>query len=93
MNPPRDPLLAACLRDGQVVLSYQLGMADGITLFCRRGGEREFLVLTDDEPAPVVDARPKLDSTRPEVRHYRAVLRYSADEIRRLSNEIILTLP
>lgn len=93
MNSVRDPILEAILRDGNVWLSYQLGIADGITLFSRRGLEAEFTALADDEPAPVIDARAKLDPHLPETRHYRAILRYSADEIRRFSNEIVMTVP
>jgi hypothetical protein len=40
-----------------------------------------------------LDTRPKLDPQHPEKRHYRAILRYSANETRLLSNEVVLTLP
>lgn len=93
MNPLKVQILAAILRDGKVWLTYQMGLADGITVLSRRGAEPEFTALAEDEPGPVVDARPKLDPALPEIRRYRAILRYSADEIRRFSNEIVLTLP
>jgi hypothetical protein len=93
MNATCTPILIAILQDGKVWLSYRLGLADGITLLSRRGIEAEYSAIADDEPAPVVDARPKLDAHRPEIRYYRAVLRYSANEIRMFSNEIVLTLP
>ena len=93
MNSAHTPILRAILHDGKVWLSYRLGLADGITLLSRRDFEAEYSAIADDEPAPVVDARPKRDAHHPETRYYRAVLRYSADEIRKFSNEIVLTLP
>ena len=93
MNPYGAHILNAMLREGEVVLDYRIGVADGITLLSRRGVEEEFSALAEDEVSPVVDARPKLDPHQPETRYYRAILRYSSDEIRQLSNEIVLTLP
>ena len=85
--------LDAFFRDGKVWLSYQLGAADGITLLSRREGETEYVALAEDEASPVIDSRPKLDSRRPETRSYRAIFRYSANEIRRFSNEVKLIVP
>jgi hypothetical protein len=93
MNPVSTHILQAILHEGKVWLSYRIGIADGITLLSRRGLEAEFSALAEDEAPPVIDARPKLDPHRPETRHYRAILRYSSNEIRQLSNDIVLTLP
>ena len=93
MNPFSTQTLTAILHEGKVWLSYRLGLADGITLLSRRGSEVEFSAIAEDEPAPVVDDRPKLDPHHPETRRYRAILRYSSHECRQLSNEIVLTLP
>ncbi len=93
MNPLSSHILKAILHDDKVLLSYQLGAADGITLLSRRGPEVEFSALAEDEPPPVIDARPKLDPGQPETRRYRAILRYSSNENRQLSNEIVVTLP
>lgn len=35
-------ILTAVVDDGRVVVSYKLGMADGITLYSRRDGEPDF---------------------------------------------------
>jgi hypothetical protein len=86
-------ILDGFLQDGKVVLQFRLGMAEGITIYSRRGPETEFSQLTEDEPAPVVDARPKLDPDAPETRRYRAVLLYSGEESRKLSNEIEIVVP
>ena len=86
-------ILSAVVDDGRVVVSYKLGMADGITLYSRREGETEFSPLAEDEPAPFIDDRPKLDPHQPEVRRYRAVLLYSGEENRLMSNEVVLTVP
>ena len=93
MHPHRTGILSATIRDGTVLLSFQVGAADGITLLSRRGSETEFSPIAEDEPSPVVDARPKLDPDQPETRYYRSVLRYSSSENRQLSNEVRLTLP
>lgn len=93
MNPVNAHILNAILCEGQVLVHYRMGMADGITLLSRRGPEVEFSDLAEDEMSPVVDARPKLDPHQPETRHYRAILRYSSNENRQLSNEIMVTLP
>ena len=86
-------ILTAVVDDGRVVVSYKLGMADGITLYSRRDGEPDFSPLAEDEPGPFIDDRPKLDPNQPEVRRYRAVLLYSGEENRLLSNEVVLTVP
>jgi len=81
------------IEDGKVVLNYRLGMAEGITIFSRRGSEPDFSPLAEDEPGPIIDARPKLNPHAPEKRQYRAVLLYSGEESRKLSNEIEVTVP
>jgi hypothetical protein len=86
-------ILSGILTDGTVLLNYRLGLADGITVLSRRGTEPDFAPLAEDEPAPVIDARPKLEAAGPEVRRYLAILRYSANEVRQLSNEIVLVVP
>lgn len=90
---PFDQIIEARLRDGVVCVSFRLGLADGFTLLSRRGGEEDFSALAEDDPIPLIDARPKLDPLRPETRYYRAILRYSSNETRKSSNEIVLTLP
>lgn len=92
MGPESARILKAVLCDGSVWLNYRLGIAEGITLLCRRFMEAEFSAIAEDEPAPVIDARPKLNPDRPETRCYRAILRY-ANGACMLSNEIVLTLP
>lgn len=86
-------ILSATLLDDSVLLSFQIGLADGITVFSRRGSEPDFSPIAEDDPSPIVDARSKLDPNQPETRVYRAVLRYSSSENRQLSKEISLTLP
>ena len=90
---PFDQILEASFRDGVVCVSFRLGLADGFTLLSRRGEEEDFSALAEDDPIPLIDARPKLDPLRPETRYYRAILHYSSYEVLRFSNEIILTLP
>ena len=93
MHPFSSRILSAVVEDGRVVVSYQLGLADGITLYSRRDGEADFFPLAEDEPGPVIDDRPKMIADQPETRRYRAVLLYSGEENRFLSNEVVLTLP
>lgn len=93
MHPRSARILTATVLDDRVHLSFQIGLADGITLFSRRGSEPDFSPIAEDDPSPVVDARPKLDPGQPETRVYRAVLRYSSSENRQFSNEVRLTLP
>jgi hypothetical protein len=93
MNPFGLSILSAVVDDGRVVVHYKLGLADGITLYGRREGEAEYMPLAEDEPGPFIDDRPKLDPDRPEVRRYRAVLLYSGEENRLMSNEVVLTVP
>jgi hypothetical protein len=92
MNPPDCHTLEAHLCDAGVQLYFRLGVADSIRLLCRRGAERDYATLAEDEPAPVTDARPKLDPARPEVRYYRAILSY-AHVMCQFSNEIMLVIP
>ena len=93
MHPLSTRILSAALDNGRVVLSYRLGMADGITLYSRRAGEPDFSPLAEDDPGPVIDDRPKLNPHQPETRRYRAVLLYSGEENRQMSNEVVLTVP
>ncbi len=92
MNPPGAHTLEANLCGGVVLLHYRLGVADSIRLLCRRGPEREYAMLAEDEPAPVTDCRPKLDPDRPETRYYRAILSY-ANSMCQFTNEIMVPLP
>ena len=93
MHPLSTRILSAALDNGRVVVSYTLGMADGITLYSRRAGEPDFSPLSEDDPGPVIDDRPKLNPHQPETRRYRAVLLYSGEENRQMSNEVVLTVP
>ena len=93
MDPLTLSVLSAAVENGRVVIRYQLGLAEGITLYSRRAGETEFTELAEDEPGPFIDDRPKLDPQAPEIRRYRAVLLYSGEENRLLSNEVVLTVP
>ena len=95
MNTLGHSVLRGAVEDGKVVLHYQLGMAEGITIYSRRGSEADFSPLAEDEDevGPIVDARPNLNPQAPETRRYRAVLLYSGEESRKLSNEIELIVP
>jgi hypothetical protein len=93
MHPSATHVLTATLVDDQALLSFRLGLADGITLFSRRESEQDFSPIAEDDPSPVVDSRPKLNPSQPETRCYRAILRYSSSENRQLSDEVWLTLP
>jgi hypothetical protein len=93
MHPLSTRVLTGRVEDGKVVLTYRLGMADGIAIYCRRDCEPEFTLLTEDDPGPFVDDRPKDKSEEPEIRHYRAILLYSGEENRQLSDELVLVVP
>ena len=95
MNPASSHphILEAMLDDGKVRLNYHLGVADRIKVLSRRNGEAEFTAIAEDQPAPVIDARPKLDPHQPETRRYRAILSYGVNTMCQLSNEVVLTLP
>ena len=93
MHPFSMSILSAVVDNGRVVVSYKLGLADGITLYSRRDGEADFSPLAEDEPGPFIDDRPKLNPHAPETRRYRAVLLYSGEENRLMSNEVVLTVP
>lgn len=93
MHPFSMSILSAVVDNGRVVVSYKLGLADGITLYGRRAAEPDFSPLVEDEPGPFIDDRPKLNPHEPEIRRYRAVLLYSGEENRLMSNEVVLTLP
>ena len=92
MSHLESSLLSGQLEQGQVVLFCKRGMADSLTIYSRRDGEKDYLEL-DESNDKIVDARPKLDPSRPEIRRYYAMLLYSGDEIRKKSNEIVLTVP
>ena len=57
MHPHHTSILTATVCDGSVLLSFQIGAADGITLLSRRASEPDFFAAEDD-PSPVVDDRP-----------------------------------
>lgn len=93
MSSQGSRVLTATLQDHSVLLSFRLGIADGITLLCRRPSETDFLTVAEDEDGPVVDCRPKLDPDKPETRIYIAILYYDDGETLRLTNEVRITLP
>jgi len=86
-------VLMATLQEESVLLSFRLGIADGITLLCRRSSETDFLTVAEDEDSPVVDSRPKIEPDQPETRIYVAILYYDDGETLRLTNEVRITLP
>lgn len=93
MSPNGSRVLTATLQEQGVLLSFRLGIADGITLLCRRTSEADFLTVAEDDDGPVVDARPKLRPDQPEIRVYLAILHYDDGETLRLTNEVRVTLP
>jgi len=92
MYAPGSHTLEAVLCESGVLLHFRLGIAEGVRLLCRRGAERGYSTLAEDELPPVTDARPKLDPDRPEVRYYRAVVSY-ANAMCQFSNEIMVLIP
>ena len=58
MHPFSMSILSAVVENGRVVVSYKLGLADGITLYGRRAAEPDFSPLVEDEPGPFIDDRP-----------------------------------
>ena len=51
MHPLSTRVLTGRFENGKVMLFYQMGMADGITIYGRRGSESEYVPLADDDPA------------------------------------------
>ena len=92
MHPLSTRVLSARMEGGNVWLSCRRGMADGVTIYSRRGTEPDFSPLADETEA-VVDDRPKLDPDAPEERRYYAILLYSGEENRMKSNEIVVLVP
>jgi hypothetical protein len=94
MHPQGNKTLAGRVEAGRVVLVCRRGTADDVTFYACREGEEEFIAIEDDtEHECVVDARPKLDPGRPEIRRYFAMLLYGGEETRHKSNEVVLTVP
>ena len=58
MHPFSKSILTAVVEGERVVVSYKLGLADGITLYSRRDGETDYSPLAEDEPGPFIDDRP-----------------------------------
>ena len=92
MTPIGNKLLAVQMEGERVVLHCRRGAADDLTFYSRREFEEDYTAL-DDDGERAVDARPKIDPARPEVRRYYAMLLYSGEENRMKSNEIVITLP
>src|SRR5262245_38836105 len=92
MHPAAPYTRTAALVDNGVMLHYHPGLADGITILCRRDGEKGYATIAEDQPGPVVDARPKLDPLRPETRHYVAFLRYIHRDNTLITREVRVTL-
>ncbi len=92
MHLSSNKALAGQLEGGRVVLSCRKGAADDLTFYSRREGEADYVPLEEDGER-IVDDRPKLDPSRPEVRRYFAMLLYGGDETRMKSNEITVTVP
>ncbi len=93
MSPFDHHTVSITLSEDRPRIHVRMGLADGFTVLSRRASESEFTEIADDEPEPVIDARPKLNPHSPEIRYYRVVLRYSEHEIRRTSREVRFTLP
>ena len=82
----------ATVQGQRVLVTFQLGLADGITLLCRRSFDTDFLTIAEDDDSPIIDSRPKLQPNQPETRIYIAILHYDDGETLRFTDEVRITL-
>lgn len=66
------PLLTATLVNGEILISYEYSVANGIAIYCKRNTESNFSFLAMETDNPYHDHRHKLTSEEVETRYYYA---------------------
>lgn len=66
------PLLVLSHEGGHVVIKFIKDKTDGVHIYSRRGGEKEFSFLAVDTSSPYTDNRPNLVPGQTEMREYKA---------------------
>lgn len=66
------PALLVSLEGGVAVIKFTKDKADGVHIYSRRNGEKEFSFLAVDTVSPYHDNRPNQVPGQPEVREYKA---------------------
>jgi hypothetical protein len=66
--------------------------ASGISVYCKRGGDTNFVFIDKDLKSPYVDERPNLQPGTPEIRSYKFRYFYDDKEVGNWSDEISVTV-
>jgi hypothetical protein len=66
------PILSVGVAANAVVIKFLKDKTDGIHLYCRRAGEKDFSFLAVDTASPYIDSRPNLVAGQTEMREYKA---------------------
>lgn len=87
------PVLTANFNGQEVVIKYTKARMDGVKIYCRRDGEKEFKFLTTATSARYADNTPKADPDKPEQREYYAIYIFDYVEVGHRSDLIKAVVP
>lgn len=86
------PILSINMAGNAVVIKFLKDKADGIHLYCRRAGEKDFSFLAADTASPYVDSRPNIVAGQAEQREYKAWYFIDDAIIGQVSDIVTLTM-
>jgi hypothetical protein len=66
------PVLTIAREGAGIVIKFNKDKTDGVHIYCRRGGEKEFTLLAVDTASPYNDSRGNLVTGQSEKREYKA---------------------
>jgi hypothetical protein len=69
-----------------------LSQSDGVHIYCRRSGEKEFALLATDTRSPYTDERPNAPGNSAETREYMAFYFIDDKEVGQPSDIVTLTV-
>ena len=87
------PSLSAVYNGNELVIKFRKNGTSGVNIYSRRGSETDYAFLGFDASSPYIDARVKLDTSRPEAREYYAMFIDGDKEIGQPSNTLKVIVP
>ena len=92
-NDARPQLKGSVAGDGVTSVKFTKMGYTGVMVYCKRGTESQFTLLSKQFTSPLVDDRANLQGGLPETREYKAQFFRSDSTVGQMSDILVLTVP
>ena len=89
----RPQLKGSVVGDGECIIKFAKKSFTGVMVYCRRGAEQQFTLLSKQLTSPVVDDRVNLTGGVPETREYKSQFFRNDTPVGQMSDILVLTVP